>query len=106
MEQAVRTLLLGLGEDIEREGLRDTPKVCKQLPLPFTFCRSPPLRQLPDRHQKLDDQFFYCVDCSVSQRPCWIARLVTYKPRTGRCHFKACSFQRAHPACNPECIQS
>ncbi|MDJ1170970.1 GTP cyclohydrolase I FolE [Roseofilum sp. BLCC_M154] len=26
MEQAVRTLLLGLGEDPDREGLRDTPK--------------------------------------------------------------------------------
>lgn len=27
MESAVRTLLHGLGEDTEREGLRDTPKV-------------------------------------------------------------------------------
>ena len=26
MRQAVRTLLLGLGEDPDREGLRDTPK--------------------------------------------------------------------------------
>ncbi len=26
MQQAVRTLLLGLGEDPDREGLRDTPK--------------------------------------------------------------------------------
>ncbi|EFJ46172.1 hypothetical protein VOLCADRAFT_62867 [Volvox carteri f. nagariensis] len=26
MEQAVRTLLQGLGEDVDREGLRDTPK--------------------------------------------------------------------------------
>ena len=26
MQQAVRTLLLGLGEDLNREGLRDTPK--------------------------------------------------------------------------------
>lgn len=27
MEQAVRVLIQGLGEDLEREGLRDTPKV-------------------------------------------------------------------------------
>lgn len=27
MEQAVRVLIHGLGEDLEREGLRDTPKV-------------------------------------------------------------------------------
>ncbi len=27
MMDAVRTLLLGVGEDPEREGLRDTPKV-------------------------------------------------------------------------------
>jgi GTP cyclohydrolase I len=26
MQHAVRTLLLGIGEDLEREGLRDTPK--------------------------------------------------------------------------------
>ena len=27
MEAAVRTLITGIGEDLEREGLRDTPKV-------------------------------------------------------------------------------
>lgn len=27
MEQAVRVLIQGLGEDLSREGLRDTPKV-------------------------------------------------------------------------------
>jgi GTP cyclohydrolase I len=27
MEAAVRTLISGIGEDLEREGLRDTPKV-------------------------------------------------------------------------------
>lgn len=27
MQQAVRVLLQGLGEDVNREGLRDTPKV-------------------------------------------------------------------------------
>lgn len=37
MQQAVRTLLLGLGEDPDREGLRDTPKrVVKALKFLFS----------------------------------------------------------------------
>lgn len=32
LQEAVRTLILGLGEDPTREGLRDTPKVCSRRP--------------------------------------------------------------------------
>lgn len=38
MQQAVRVVLEGLGEDVEREGLRDTPKVCWRPPRAAFSC--------------------------------------------------------------------
>ena len=40
VQEAVQTLICGIGEDIDREGLRDTPKVIADTSgLAFCLCR-------------------------------------------------------------------
>ena len=71
MQQAVRTLLLGLGEDLNREGLRDTPKrVVKAL----KFLSS-------GYHQSLDDLLNGAVfqeDTPARARDCTVEVLISW----------------------------